>query len=122
VTTTNFKTQLHRLIQLQRTAHAKEGAPDAATRRDRLMRAATMLARASDAIAVAVSEDFGHRSAEETRFETFGAVNAFRTAATRVEKWMQPAQHLAQVFSPQETARSSNRLNLRRGPLRCSLG
>jgi len=54
-----------------------------------------MLARASDAIAVAVSEDFGHRSAEETRFETFGAVNAFRNAATNVEKWMQPAQHPA---------------------------
>src|SRR5215468_7772817 len=95
MSTTDFKTQLHSLIQLQRTAHAKEGPSDAATRRDRLMRAATMLARASDAIAVAVSEDFGHRSAEETRFETFGAVNAFRNAATRVENWMQPAQYPA---------------------------
>ena len=103
MTTNDFKTQLHGLIQLQRTAHAKEGAPDAATRRDRLMRAATMLARASDAIAVAVSEDFGHRSAEETQFETFGAVNAFRTAATRVESWMQPAQHPA--LAPDAEAR-----------------
>jgi coniferyl-aldehyde dehydrogenase len=95
VTTTDFKTQLHSLIQLQRTAHTKEGVPDATTRRDRLTRAATMLARASDAIAAAVSEDFGHRSAEETRFETFGAVNAFRHASTRVENWMQPSQHPA---------------------------
>src|SRR5215813_15316788 len=93
MSTTDFKTQLHSLMQLQRTAHTKEGVPDAATRRDRLMRAATMLARASDAIAVAVSEDFGHRSAEETKFETFGAVNAFRNAATKVETWMQPAQY-----------------------------
>jgi coniferyl-aldehyde dehydrogenase len=93
VTITDFKTQLHSLIQLQRTAHTKDGVPDAATRRDRLTRAATMLARASDAIAVAVSEDFGHRSTEETRFETFGAVNAFRHAATNVENWMQPVQH-----------------------------
>jgi coniferyl-aldehyde dehydrogenase len=93
MTATDFKTQLHNLIQLQRTAHTKDGVPDAATRRDRLTRAATMLAQASDAIAVAVSEDFGHRSAEETRFETFGAVNAFRNAARRVENWMQPAQH-----------------------------
>jgi len=54
-----------------------------------------MLARASDAIAASVSADFGHRSAEETRFETFGAVNAFRNAAARVENWMQPAQHPA---------------------------
>jgi coniferyl-aldehyde dehydrogenase len=92
-TINDFKTELHSLIQLQRTAHVREGVPDAATRRDRLMRGAAMLARASDAIAVAVSEDFGHRSAEETRFETFGAVNAFRNAATRVEDWMKPAQH-----------------------------
>jgi coniferyl-aldehyde dehydrogenase len=103
VTTTDFKTQLHNLIQLQRTAHTKESVPDAATRRDRLTRAATMLARASDAIAVAVSEDFGHRSAEETRFETLGAVNAFRNATTKVESWMQPAQHPA--LAPDAEAR-----------------
>jgi coniferyl-aldehyde dehydrogenase len=103
VTTTDFKTKLHSLIQLQRKAYTKEGVPDAATRRDRLTRAETMLARASDAIAVAVSEDFGHRSAEETRFETFGAVNAFRNAAKRVEHWMQPAQHPA--LAPDAQAR-----------------
>jgi coniferyl-aldehyde dehydrogenase len=101
--TTDFKTQLHRLIQLQRGAYLKEGVPDAATRRDRLTRAATMLARGSDAIAVAVSEDFGHRSAEETRFEIFGAVNAFRNAAARVEHWMQPSQHPA--LAPDAEAR-----------------
>src|SRR5215813_11956358 len=56
-----------------------------------------MLVRASDTIANAVSEDFGHRSAEETRFEIFGAVNAFRHAATRVEDWMQHAGHPALV-------------------------
>src|SRR5580692_10416874 len=103
MTATDFKTQLHSLINLQRTAHTKEGIPDAATRRDRLTRAATMLARASDDIAVAVSEDFGHRSAEETRFETFGAVNAFRNAATRVENWMQPERHPA--LAPDAKAR-----------------
>jgi coniferyl-aldehyde dehydrogenase len=62
-----------------------------------------MLARASDPIAVAVSEDFGHRSAEETRFETFGAVNALRNAAARVGSWMQPAQHPA--LAPDAEAR-----------------
>jgi coniferyl-aldehyde dehydrogenase len=103
VTAIDFKTQLHSLIQLQRTAYIKESVPDAATRRDRLTRAATMLAQASDAIAVAVSEDFGYRSAEETRFEIFGAVNAIRTAATRVDKWMQPAQHPA--LAPDAEAR-----------------
>src|SRR5215467_6614409 len=41
VATMNFKTQLHNLIQLQRTAHAKQRIPDATTRKDRLTRAAT---------------------------------------------------------------------------------
>jgi coniferyl-aldehyde dehydrogenase len=95
VTTIDFKNQLHSLIQLQRTAHLEEGVPDAATRRDRLMRAATMLVRGSDAIAVTLSEDFGHRSTEETRFEIFGAVNAFRNAASKVENWMQPTKYPA---------------------------
>jgi len=103
VTTIDFKTRLHSLIQLQRTAHKKESVPDAATRRDRLMRGATMLARASDAIAVAVSEDFGHRSAEETRFEIFGALNAFRNAAAKVDNWMQPVRYPA--LAPDAEAR-----------------
>jgi coniferyl-aldehyde dehydrogenase len=67
------------------------------------MRAATMLAQASDAIAAAVSEDFGHRSADETKFETFGAVNAFRNAATKVGSWMLPGQHAA--LAPDAEAR-----------------
>ena len=32
MTPTDFKTHLHSLIQLQRTAYAKEGVPDVATR------------------------------------------------------------------------------------------
>ena len=98
-----FDNQLHSLIQLQRTAQTSDGIPDAATRRDRLERAETMLARASDAIAAALSEDFGHRSADETKFEIFGALNAFRTAAAKVEEWMRPAHYPA--LAPDAEAR-----------------
>jgi coniferyl-aldehyde dehydrogenase len=103
MTTTDFKAQLRSIIQFQRTTHMKESVPDAATRRDRLTRAATMLARASDAIAAAISEDFGHRSADETNFETLGAVNALRNAATKVESWMLPGQYAA--LTPDAEAR-----------------
>src|SRR5262249_49076261 len=34
-------------------------------------------------------------SADETRFEILGAVNAFRNAAAKVESWMQPEHHPA---------------------------
>ena len=62
------------------------------------MRATKMLAQASDAIAAAVSEDFGHRSADETKFEIIGAINAFRNAATKVGSWMAPEHHAALVL------------------------
>jgi coniferyl-aldehyde dehydrogenase len=103
MTETHFKTQLHRLLQLQRTAQTLGGFPDAETRRDWLTRAGAMLARSSDAIAAAVSEDFGNRSADETRFETFGALNALRNAAAKVENWMQPEQYPA--LAPDAEAR-----------------
>jgi coniferyl-aldehyde dehydrogenase len=103
MTDTHFDTQLHGLLQLQRTAQTLCGFPDAEKRSDRLTRAAAMLARSSDAIAAAVSEDFGNRSADETRFETFGALNALRNAAAKVESWMAPVQHAA--LAPDAEAR-----------------
>jgi hypothetical protein len=54
MTETNAETQLHSLMWLQRTAQTRDGVSDGATRRDRLRRAATMLAHASDANAAAV--------------------------------------------------------------------
>jgi coniferyl-aldehyde dehydrogenase len=95
MTDSHFERQLHSLLRLQRAIQAKDGVPDSATRRDRLRRAETMLVHASDAIAAALSEDFGHRSIDETKFEIIGAVNAFRTAAAKVEDWMRPAHHPA---------------------------
>jgi coniferyl-aldehyde dehydrogenase len=103
MTDSHYERQLHSLIRIQRKAQAQGGVPDAATRRDRLRRAETMLAGASDAIAAALSEDFGHRSVDETRFEIFGALNAFRYAAANVETWMQPERHTA--LAPDAEAR-----------------
>ena len=103
VTDSHFENQLNSLIQLQRTAQISDGVPDAAIRQDRLKRAEIMLVKASDAIAAALSEDFGHRSVDETRFEIFGALNAFRSAAAKVEDWMQPKRHPA--LAPDAEAR-----------------
>jgi coniferyl-aldehyde dehydrogenase len=103
MTDSHFESQLHGLIQLQRAAQTRDGVPDAEVRRDRLERAAHMLRQASDTISAALSEDFGHRSTDETKFEIFGALNAFRTAATSVENWMQPMQRPA--LAPDAEAR-----------------
>lgn len=85
-----FTDHLANLIRLQRSAQMRDGLPDAELRKKRLLRAATMLAGAADPIAAAVSEDFGNRSVDETRFETFGAVASLRNAAAHVENWMAP--------------------------------
>jgi coniferyl-aldehyde dehydrogenase len=103
MTDSHYERQLHSLIRLQRKALTHDGVPDAAVRRDRLRRAETMLARASYVIAAAISEDFGHRSPDETKFEIFGALNAFRSAAANVETWMRPVQHTA--LAPDAEAR-----------------
>ena len=103
MTGSQFESRLHNLIQLQRTAQVHDGVPDAETRKDRLMRAANFLERSSNDITVALSDDFGHRSADETRFEILGALNAFRNAAAKVENWMQPAHYPA--LAPDAEAR-----------------
>lgn len=81
-----FRTNLEALIRLQRTAYWRDGIPNHATRAGRLQRMAAMLAENRDRPAVAISENFGHRSRDETRFEIFGAVSALRSAATKVER------------------------------------
>ena len=103
MTDSHFENQLNSLVRLQRTAQTSDGIPDAAIRQDRLKRAEIMLAQASEAIAAALSEDFGHRSIDETRFEIFGALNAFRSAMAKVEEWMQPKRYLA--LAPDAEAR-----------------
>jgi hypothetical protein len=87
-----FEDNLNALIRLQRTAYLRDGFPTPQTRVERLERMAALLVENGDQIASALSRDFGHRSHDETRFEILGAVNALRTAATKVENWLKPVQ------------------------------
>jgi coniferyl-aldehyde dehydrogenase len=88
-----FRANLEALIRLQRAVYWRDGVPNHATRAGRLQRMAAMLAENRNRLAVAISEDFGHRSHDETCFEIFGAVSALRSAATKVERWMQPDKY-----------------------------
>lgn len=87
-----FKDDLSYLI----AAYHAEGLPSAAVRIDRLYRAARLLIDHREEIAAALSEDFGHRSREETIIvEIFAAVGSLRSAAANVEKWMLHEPHEA---------------------------
>jgi len=81
--------ETRRLLALQRAAHRQDGSPDAATRRDRLDRLDQLIKAYSDRFAVAISDDFGNRSATETALlETAGAISAIRHARRHVARWM----------------------------------
>jgi coniferyl-aldehyde dehydrogenase len=93
--TSAFEANLNALIKLQRSAYLREGFPTLETRLGRLQRTAALLAGNRDRIAKTLSEDFGHRSHDDTRMELLGALGALRHAATKLESWLQPERYTA---------------------------
>jgi acyl-CoA reductase-like NAD-dependent aldehyde dehydrogenase len=84
-------TGLADLFAAQRAAFAREPYPDAAARDRRLAALEALLCVHADAIARAVSSDFGHRSVHETRLlELFPSLEAVRHARRHLRRWMRP--------------------------------
>ncbi|WP_215782366.1 coniferyl aldehyde dehydrogenase [Paludibacterium sp. B53371] len=83
-------------------ASRREPFPDLALRRQRLTRLADVLFQHQDAIAAAISADFGHRSAEETRLaELFPSLEGIRHARHHLRRWMRPQRRsVAFWFKP----------------------
>ncbi|WP_293228662.1 coniferyl aldehyde dehydrogenase [Paludibacterium sp.] len=75
---------------------------DLAARRQRLARLAAMLVAQQDAIADAISADFGHRSPVETRLaELFPSLAGIRHAQRHLKRWMRPQRRAVSVwFAP----------------------
>ena len=93
---------LHDLIDLQRAAFNREGAPDLATRREHLRRLKRMLLDHQGRIAAAISADFGHRSSPETRFgDLFPTVAGIDHMDRHLARWMRPRRRaVAWYFRP----------------------
>ncbi|ARM16062.1 UNVERIFIED_ORG: acyl-CoA reductase-like NAD-dependent aldehyde dehydrogenase [Rhizobium esperanzae] len=64
ITTDTSPDAMKALLARQRASFLKEGPPDIATRIDRIDRVIALLVDHKDAIAAALSEDFGSRSVE----------------------------------------------------------
>jgi coniferyl-aldehyde dehydrogenase len=79
--------------------------PDAATRRATLDKLGAMLRENKAAIARAISDDFGNRSAHETELlEIFPALSAIADAKRHVKSWMKPKRSMASFwFMPATT-------------------
>lgn len=81
---------MHDVLNRQRAAFMAELPVAVAVRKDRLTRAAAMITDHADAFCDALSEDFGHRSREQSMLTDIAAsVAPIRHALKSVDRWMQ---------------------------------
>ena len=91
-----------RIFALQHAASRAGGIADATLRRDRLARLAALVTANADAIAGAISDDFGVRSTSETELlELAPALGGIRHARRHVARWMKPERRrVSAMFQP----------------------
>lgn len=78
-------------FQRLRQASRHDLVPDAEWRRSRLLRLGNAIREHEETLVAAVSRDFGHRSAHETRLlELFPCLEAARHARRHLRRWMRP--------------------------------
>jgi coniferyl-aldehyde dehydrogenase len=83
-------TELQRIFQIQRQAYLGEVIPDQKQRTDRLDRLSQLVRRHERDFVAAISDDFGHRSAHETRLtEILPVIGALKHAKRNLGRWMQ---------------------------------
>lgn len=81
------------LLDLQRAAQRREGAPTLRVRRERLKALGALVRSSGDEFAAAISADFGKRPAFETAlFETMVTLSAIRHARRNVGRWMKASR------------------------------
>ncbi len=86
-----FGIDLPHLLQKQRAAIRRDGIPDYPRRRKALNDLQTILVERQDAIAKAISADFGNRSSFETVLaEIFVLVSELRHMRSHLKSWMRP--------------------------------
>ncbi|GLR14509.1 putative coniferyl aldehyde dehydrogenase [Chitinimonas prasina] len=90
---------LRQVYQAQREAYAAMPYPPEALRRDRLNRLRHVLQAHGDEIAAAISADFGHRSAHETRLlEIFPSLGGVDHALAKLGRWMKPRRRGVSIW------------------------
>ncbi|HEY0301148.1 MAG TPA: coniferyl aldehyde dehydrogenase [Rhizomicrobium sp.] len=80
---------MRRILDKQRQAHLKDGAPSAEKRLEWLDRSIALLIGHKDAITDALREDFGHRSVEASLFtDVAGSIGPLKHAKAHLKTWM----------------------------------
>ncbi len=95
----NPESEAQRIFLLQKQAYRQRPYPDLAERRANLTKLEQMLENNVDAITAAISADFGHRSAIETKLlEMFGNLSAIRDTRKHLKKWMKPQRRSTSIM------------------------
>jgi coniferyl-aldehyde dehydrogenase len=85
------------ILKAQRTAFASEMPVGAAVRKDRLKRCIALIADHHGRWTDALSEDFGHRSREQSAMtDLVGSIGPAKHAIANFEKWMRPEKRKLQ--------------------------
>ncbi|NNM51308.1 MAG: aldehyde dehydrogenase family protein, partial [Pseudomonadales bacterium] len=83
--------ELQRVFQAQKSAFRSQPMLSAEDRIAQLQRLREIIARYQDQLAQAVSEDFGHRSLDETKFaEIMTSLEGIKYYQKNVRTWMRP--------------------------------
>jgi len=91
--------EAQRVFKLQREAYLRDPYPSRDERKDRLRKVERILVDNVDAIVEAISADFGHRSAEESKIlEIFPVVDGLRHTLKHLRKWMKPQRREVSVL------------------------
>jgi coniferyl-aldehyde dehydrogenase len=84
-------------LNAQREAFGNDLPVSAAVRKDRLKRAIAMMVDHGTAFAQAMSEDFGHRSIEQSMItDIVGSINPIKHTIRQLDNWMRPERRKLQ--------------------------
>lgn len=86
------KAELERILDVQRKAFLSEGVVTAEVRRSRVSRLALIALENIDALAVALSEDYGHRPAPLIKVMETSWASDIQDTLDHLEEWMAPTE------------------------------
>lgn len=90
--------ELGTLLATQRRPHQQGLAVPPSVRRDRLRRAIDLLVTHSDAFCAALADDFGARSADQSRlFDVAVSIETLRHTMKHFERWMRPERRSVEL-------------------------
>ncbi|MBQ0798177.1 MAG: coniferyl aldehyde dehydrogenase [Porticoccaceae bacterium] len=95
----NPQTEAETILKAQKEAYRANPYPSLQERLNNLVKLEALLSDNTDAITAAISADFGHRSATETKLvEIFGSLTAIRDTRKRLKKWMKPQRRHTSIL------------------------